>query len=262
MLSPLSFLRDGFIALKRNFLIMLTAFSAFFSVFSFVLLISAVSEAALITSVLSQPDISISLFSEIAFLPSSVLSVIADFILASPVFISVERMAFMCIKGIKPRMSELFWGFESARIWRIAVLRTSLLFVMLVLGCGVSVFAAFIHDFFSWPIGVFLEYVFYGVGVCIAVSVFTLFISVDFVFAYEMEYSLKKAVILVIRGREGRMLFSTLLPFTAVFFSLVEIGELFLLSALITPLFVMCWASVFDRVFFNLRAVKASLRNV
>ena len=39
MLSPLSFLRDGFIALKRNFLIMLTAFSAFFSVFSFVLLI-------------------------------------------------------------------------------------------------------------------------------------------------------------------------------------------------------------------------------
>lgn len=247
MLSPFLVLKGAFRALKDNFLIIITSFSALFCVFSFVLLIDSLASTFFISSVVDTvPDISILRFKEVAFLPSSLVSTLAFIVLFLPLVLGIERMALKWANGEKTRIGELFWAFDLGRFFRAFVIHLSLFLTLLIWSVTMIFFAHFFSSGLSELSAVFLRYIFYGIGVCGVVVIFAFFLAVDLLFACGK--SLKASLISAFGKGEVKGLFSSLLPLVAVFSPLMLFSGLFMLSV---PFFILFSAVIFDRIYFK-----------
>ena len=247
MLSPFLVLKGAFLALKNNFLIIITAFSVLFCVFSFLLLIDSLASAFFISSVIDTvPNINLLRFKEVAFLPSSLMSTLAFFALFLPLVLGAERMALMWVKGEKTDLFELFWAFDFGRFWRSFVMHFCLFFTLFIWSVAMIFFA----QLFSLGLGAFmaalLKYIFYGIGVCGGIVIFTFYLTAWLLFACGKSF--KSSLISAFGKGEVKGLFSSLLPLVAVFLPFMFFGGLFLVSV---PFFILFSAFIFDQIYFK-----------
>ena len=250
MLSPFSVLKDAFAVFRRNFLSILTVFSSLFCVFSFVQFIGSVSSIFFATSVLNTDvNIDFSRFNEIAFLPSTVISVFAFFVLFLPLFLGAERMSLKWVSGEKPPISELLWAYKPRRFLALFILHLCL-FLMLFVWSVAAVFPTLVFSAdLSALAATFLNCIFYGIGVCGGVVIITFFLAASLVFV--SENSLKSALLSALGKGSVKGLFSSLLPLVTAFLPLVLFGGFFILFV---PLFVLISAVIFDRAYLKKRS--------